>query len=60
VLGAAALAGVGAGAIESLSELPGLLPADRQVDPTQDEAWRSAEHESWREFVRATAALDPT
>jgi glycerol kinase len=60
VLGAAALAGVGAGAIESLSELPGLLPADRQVEPEQDEAWRSAEHESWREFVRATAALDPT
>ena len=33
-------------------------PADRRVDPQQDEDWRSTEHERWREFVRATEALD--
>jgi glycerol kinase len=59
VLGAAALAGVGAGVIGSLTDLPEMLPADRSVDPKQDEKWRSAEHERWREFVRATEALDP-
>jgi glycerol kinase len=58
VLGAAALAGVGAGVIGSLSDLPEMLPADRRVEPEKDESWRTAEHESWREFVRATEALD--
>jgi glycerol kinase len=57
VLGAAALAGVGAGLIE-LGGLPELLPPDRRVEPELDEAWRGAEHERWREFVRATEALD--
>jgi glycerol kinase len=57
VLGAAALAGVGQGLIE-LSDLPGLLPPDRRVEPERDESWREAEHERWREFVRATEALD--
>jgi glycerol kinase len=59
VLGAAALAGVGAGVIGSLTDLPEMLPADRSVDPQRDEEWRSAEHERWREFVKATEALDP-
>ena len=59
VLGAAALAGVGAGVIGSLADLPEMLPADRSVDPQQDENWRSTEHERWREFVRATEVLDP-
>lgn len=59
VLGAAALAGVGAGVIGSLTDLPEMLPADRSVDPQQNEEWRTAEHERWREFVRATEALDP-
>src|SRR3954453_21796987 len=59
VLGAAALAGVGAGVIASLTDLPEMLPADRRVDPEQDEGWRSAEHERWREFVKATETLDP-
>jgi glycerol kinase len=58
VLGAAALAAVGAGVIDSMAELPELLPADRRVEPERDEAWRLAEHESWREFVQATAVLD--
>ncbi len=59
VLGAAALAGVGAGVIGSLADLPEMLPADRSVDAQQDENWRSTEHERWREFVRATEVLDP-
>ena len=59
VLGAAALAGVGAGVIGSLTELPEVLPPDRRVDPQQDEEWRSSEHGRWQEFVKATEALDP-
>ncbi len=35
------------------------LPADRRVEPERDDAWRTSEHERWREFVRATEALDP-
>ena len=58
VLGSAALAGVGSGLIGSLSDLPGLLPADREVGPERDDAWRKAEHQSWKDFVEATAALD--
>jgi glycerol kinase len=59
VLGAAALGGVGAGVIGSLMELPEMLPADRRVEPEREESWRTTEHERWREFVRATEALDP-
>ena len=59
VLGSAALAAVGSGMLDSLVALPELLPAERRVEPERDDAWRSAEHERWREFVQATAALDP-
>jgi glycerol kinase len=59
VLGAAALGGVGAGVIDLLTDLPEMLTPDRRVEPERDEAWRTAEHESWQEFVRATEALDP-
>jgi glycerol kinase len=59
VLGAAALAGVGSGVIGSLTDLPEMLPPDRRVEPERDEAWREAEHERWKEFVRGTEALDP-
>jgi glycerol kinase len=58
VLGAAALAAVGAGVIQ-LDDLPEMLPADRRVEPERDDAWRDAEHERWREFVRTTESLDP-
>jgi glycerol kinase len=58
VLGAAALGGVGAGAI-SLTDLPEMLPADRRVEAGREETWRTAEHDRWRDFVRATEALDP-
>ena len=60
VLGAAALAAVGSGVIGSLAEAAELLPVDRRVEPTQDDAWRTAEHERWRSFVTATAQLDPS
>jgi glycerol kinase len=59
VLGAAALAGVGSGVIDSMRDLPEMLPPDRRVDPERDPDWRSAEHERWRAFVEATRALDP-
>ena len=58
VLGAAALAAVGSGLIGSLSEAADLLPAERRVEPRPDaDQWRAAEHERWRAFVSATAAL---
>jgi glycerol kinase len=58
VLGAAALAAVGSGTITSLVEAAELLPVDRSVEPSRNADWRAAEHERWREFVAATAALD--
>jgi glycerol kinase len=58
VLGAAALAAVGSGVIESLDRLPELLPADRRVEPERDDGWRRDEHDRWRSFVAATEALD--
>jgi glycerol kinase len=60
VLGSAALAAVGAGVIDSLTDLPELLPADRRVEPERDEKWRAEQHGRWRDFVRATEALDPS
>jgi glycerol kinase len=58
VLGAAVLAAVGSGVIGSLEEAAELLPVDRSVEPRRDGAWRETEHDRWREFVQATAALD--
>ena len=57
VLGSAALAAIGSGAIESLEEAAELLPVDRRVEPRRDDAWRAAEHERWRSFVAAAAEL---
>jgi glycerol kinase len=57
VAGAAALAAVGAGVIASLAEAAELLPVDRRVEPRRDDAWRAAEHERWRAFVRGAAEL---
>jgi glycerol kinase len=57
VAGAAALAAVGAGVIGSLAEAAELLPVDRRVEPRRDDAWRTAEHERWRAFVRAATAI---
>jgi glycerol kinase len=57
VAGAAALAAVGAGILGSLEEAADLLPVDRAVKPRRDDAWRAAEHERWRAFVRAAVEL---
>jgi glycerol kinase len=57
VLGAAVLAGVGAGVFSSLAEAAELLPIDRTVEPERDDAWRSSEHDAWRAFVTAAAEL---
>jgi hypothetical protein len=48
---------VGSGTIASLAEAAELLPVDRRVEPARDAAWREAEHERWRDFVRAAAEL---
>jgi glycerol kinase len=57
VAGAAALAAVGAGVLDSLLDAAELLPVDRRVEPRRDDAWRAAEHERWRAFVAAAADL---
>jgi glycerol kinase len=57
VLGAAVLAAVGSGTLGSLAEAAELLPVERRVEPARDAAWRRAEHEAWRQFVRAAAEL---
>ena len=60
VLGAAALAAVGSGT-DRLARGGGRAAARRpsRSSPGRDDDWRLAEHERWREFVQATAALDP-
>lgn len=57
VAGVAGLAAVGAGVLASLADLPGLLPADRRVRPSVDDAERAARHARWRDFTRAAATL---
>jgi glycerol kinase len=57
VAGAAALGAVGAGVLESLVEAAELLPVDRRVDPSRDDAWRTGEHARWRAFVEQAAEL---
>ncbi len=55
--GAAALAAVGAGVWGSTTEIAERIPIGEQVKPTRDDAWRQAEHERWREFVRRALEL---
>jgi glycerol kinase len=57
VAGAAALAAVGGGVLESLQEAADLLPIDRRIEPARDAAWRSDGHARWRAFVEAASAL---
>jgi glycerol kinase len=57
VLGAAMLAGVGVGVFASLDEAAARLPRGRVIEPRADERERTAQHERWHTFVRASAEL---
>jgi glycerol kinase len=57
VLGAALLAGVGAGVHGGVEQAAALLPPGRTVDPLLPERSRADARERWRDFVRATAGL---
>ncbi|HVP03261.1 MAG TPA: FGGY family carbohydrate kinase [Solirubrobacteraceae bacterium] len=57
VLGAAALAGVGAGVLDGIEAIAPLVSSARRVEPVRDATWRAREHDRWRAFVRGAAAL---
>ncbi len=57
VLGAAMLAGVGAGAFASVQEAAGLLAPGRRIAPKLDERARLAKREDWKRFVALAGAL---
>ena len=58
VLGAAMLAGVGAGVFASVEDAATRLPAGRTIEPRAEAlAERAAERSRWRAFVRAGAQL---
>ena len=54
--GAAALAAVGAGLLDSVAAIADLVPVTDRVEPRRDATWRVAEHDAWRRFVKL--ALD--
>jgi glycerol kinase len=58
VLGAAMLAGLGAGVFASLAEAARRLPAGRTVTPSGEERERLRSRERWRSFVARAAALE--
>jgi glycerol kinase len=55
--GSAALAAVGAGLWSDTEEIAERIPAGARVEPERDDAWRTAAHAEWREFVERAAAL---
>lgn len=57
VLGAAMLAGVGAGAFPSIEEAAQRLPPGRLIGPCVDQSGHFAGHARWRAFVHASASL---
>jgi glycerol kinase len=57
VLGAAMLAGVGAGVFASVEEAALCLPEGRVIEPRTDAGGRALAHERWRAFVAASADL---
>jgi glycerol kinase len=57
VLGAAMLAGVGAGVFASVEDAALRLPDRRTIEPRGDARERAAERERWRTFVRVSADL---
>jgi glycerol kinase len=56
VLGAAALAAVGAGILDRPADIAPLLETEARVEPRRDDAWREREHSAWKRFVEL--ALD--
>ena len=57
VLGAALLAGVGAGAFASIEEAAARLPRGSVTEPRGDQRERIAQRERWRAFVRTSSEL---
>ena len=57
VLGAAVLAGVGAGVFGTLAEAAELLPVDRRVEPEPRRRLALLRAPAWRAFVTAAAEL---
>jgi len=57
VVGAAALAAVGAGIWGSTLEIAERIPIGERTEPQRDDAWRERSHAEWREFVERAAAL---
>jgi glycerol kinase len=57
VLGAAMLAGVGAGVFASVEDAAQRLPRGRVIEPASGAPERLAQRERWRAFVQAAAAL---
>ncbi|MEA2226224.1 MAG: family of carbohydrate kinase, C-terminal domain, partial [Solirubrobacteraceae bacterium] len=57
VLGAALLAGVGAGLFASVGDGAQHLPAGRVVEPRAGASGRAPQRERWRAFVQGAAGL---
>jgi len=57
VLGAAMLAGVGAGVFESVQDAAERLPRGRTINPRAGEAQRAGARARWREFVERSSLL---
>jgi len=57
VLGAAMLAGVGAGVFASVQDAAQRLPAGRAIEPVLGAAERLKQRQGWRAFVQASAEL---
>ena len=57
VLGAAMLAGVGAGVFASVEDAARRLPRGSRVDARVGAVQRAAERERWRAFVKASARV---
>jgi glycerol kinase len=57
VLGAAALAAVGAGILGTPADIAPLLETAERVEPQRDGAWREREHAAWRQFVKLALEL---
>jgi glycerol kinase len=56
-LGAALLAGVGAGVFDSIADAAGLIPIAKRVEPQRDASWRATAHGEWKAFVQRAADL---